>query len=100
MPECTTRKGQAKVIVMPKKPTYEKLEKRVQELEQAESKRKRSEEQLIHSHDLMDYIISHARSSIAVHDKDLKYINWLSGSPAQVRRWGRCWRRSPSTGPL
>ena len=59
---------------MLKKPTYEELEKRVQKLEQAESERKRSEEQLIHTHDLMDYIISHARSSIAVHDKDLKYI--------------------------
>jgi PAS domain S-box-containing protein len=59
---------------MPKKPTYEALEKRVQELEQAELERKRSEEQLIHAHDLMDYIISHARSAIAVHDRDLKYI--------------------------
>ncbi|MHC4784028.1 MAG: PAS domain-containing protein, partial [Planctomycetota bacterium] len=59
---------------MLKKPTYEELEKRVQKLEQAESELKRSEEQLIHTHDLMDYIISHARSSIAVHDKDLKYI--------------------------
>ena len=60
---------------MPKKPTYEELEKRVQELEQTESERKRIEEQLIHSHDLMDYIISHARSSIAIHDRDLKYIH-------------------------
>ncbi len=59
---------------MPKKPTYEELEKRVQELEHGESARKRGEEQPIHSHDLMDYIISHARSAIAVHDRDLKYI--------------------------
>ena len=49
------------------KPTYE-------ELEQAESNRTRMEEQPIHSHALMDYIISHARSAIAVFDRDLKYI--------------------------
>ena len=59
---------------MPKKPTYEDLEKRVQELEQTESECKRLLKQLNHSHDLIDYIISHARSSIAVHDRDLKYI--------------------------
>ena len=60
--------------IMPKKPSYEELEIRIQELEQAESEHKLSEEQLIHSHDLMDYIISHAQSAIAVHDKDLKYV--------------------------
>jgi PAS domain S-box-containing protein len=38
------------------------------------SVQKRSEEALIHSHDLMRYIIEHNRSAIAVHDKDLKYI--------------------------
>ena len=59
---------------MPKKPTYEDLEKRVQELEQTESECKRLLKQLNHSHDLIDYIISHSRSSIAVHDRDLKYI--------------------------
>ena len=55
--------------------TYEDLEKKVQELEQKKSECKRILKQLIHSHDLMDYIISHARSSIAVHDKDLKYLH-------------------------
>ncbi|MDA3790354.1 MAG: PAS domain S-box protein [Desulfobacula sp.] len=59
---------------MTEKPTYEELKKKIQTLEQAESNRKRSEKQLIHSHDLMDYIISHARSAIAVFDRDLKYI--------------------------
>ena len=59
---------------MSEKPSYEELKKRVQELEQVESERKHNEEQLIHSRDLMDYIISHARSSIAVHDRDLNYI--------------------------
>jgi PAS domain S-box-containing protein len=59
---------------MPKKPTYEELEKRVQELEQAESEHKHNEAELIHSHKLMDYIISHARSAIAIHDRDLNYI--------------------------
>ncbi len=59
---------------MDKKPTYEELKKRIQQLEQAESNRNPSEKQLIHSHDLMDYIISHARSAIAVFDRELKYI--------------------------
>jgi len=59
---------------MTEKPTYKELEKKIKELEQAESYIKHNEEQLIHSHDLMDYIISHARSAIAVHDRDLKYI--------------------------
>jgi len=59
---------------MAQKPTYEELKKKIQKLERAESNRKRSEKQLIHSHDLMDYIISHARSAIAVFDRDLKYI--------------------------
>jgi diguanylate cyclase (GGDEF)-like protein/PAS domain S-box-containing protein len=59
---------------MTEKPTYEELKKKIQTLEQAESNRKRSKGQLIHSHDLMDYIISHARSAIAVFDRDLKYI--------------------------
>ncbi|ASB48254.1 PAS domain S-box protein [Alkalitalea saponilacus] len=43
--------------------------------------RKRAEESLLisnkqleHSHYLMDYVIKHNRSAIAVHDRDLKYI--------------------------
>jgi len=59
---------------MARKLTYEELKKKIQKLEQAESNRKRREKQLIHSHDLMDYIISHARSAIAVFDRNLKYI--------------------------
>lgn len=59
---------------MTEKPSYEYLEKRIQELEQAEYNRKRSEEKLIHAYGLMDYIISHARSAIAVFDRDFKYI--------------------------
>lgn len=38
------------------------------------SERKKSEEQLLHSHNLMRYIIEHSNSAIAIHDKDLKYI--------------------------
>ncbi|MEI6310373.1 MAG: PAS domain S-box protein, partial [bacterium] len=38
------------------------------------SERKRAEETLTHSHDLMRYIIEHNRSAVAVHDRDLKYI--------------------------
>jgi len=59
---------------MTEKPTYEELEQRIQELERVESNLKRSKEELIHSYDLMDYIISHARSAIAVFDRDLRYI--------------------------
>lgn len=35
---------------------------------------KKSEEQLVHSRDLMRYIIEHNRSAVAVHDRDLKYL--------------------------
>ena len=59
---------------MPNKLTFEDLEKRVRDLEQTESKCKHLLKQLNHSHGLMDYIISHARSSIAIHDRDLKYL--------------------------
>ncbi len=38
------------------------------------TKRKQAEEALIHSHEILQYIIEHSRSAIAVHDKDLKYI--------------------------
>lgn len=36
--------------------------------------RKRAEESLLHSHELMSYVIEHSRSAIAVHDKNLNYI--------------------------
>ena len=35
---------------------------------------RRATEQLAHSRDLLDYVISHARSAIAVHDRDLNYV--------------------------
>ena len=38
------------------------------------TERKKAEEVLNHSHDLMRYIIEHNRSAIAVHDRDLKYV--------------------------
>lgn len=38
------------------------------------TERKQAEEALSHSHDLMNYVIKHNRSAIAVHDRDLKYI--------------------------
>jgi PAS domain S-box-containing protein len=38
------------------------------------TKRKKDEESLIHSRNLMSYIIGHSRSAIAVHDRDLKYL--------------------------
>jgi two-component system, cell cycle sensor histidine kinase and response regulator CckA len=36
--------------------------------------RKQAERQLQYSHDLLEYIITHARSAIAVHDRDLRYV--------------------------
>ena len=36
--------------------------------------RKNAEQELIHSHELMQYIIEHNKGSIAVHDRDLNYI--------------------------
>lgn len=36
--------------------------------------RKKFEEELEHSHELMRYIIEHANSGVAVHDKDLRYV--------------------------
>jgi PAS domain S-box-containing protein len=38
------------------------------------SERKKAEEALSHSHDLMKYIIEHNQSAIAVHDKNLNYL--------------------------
>lgn len=38
------------------------------------TERKKAEEALRHSYDLMRYIIEHNRSAIAVHDRDLNYI--------------------------
>jgi len=35
---------------------------------------KRFQDQLLQSHHLLDYVISNARSAIAVHDRDLRYI--------------------------
>jgi PAS domain S-box-containing protein len=38
------------------------------------TERRRTEARLAHSHQLMQYVIQHNRSAIAVHDKDLRYI--------------------------
>lgn len=38
------------------------------------TERKRAEEALRHSHELMQYIIDHANSAVAVHDRDLRYV--------------------------
>jgi PAS domain S-box-containing protein len=38
------------------------------------SERKKTELALSHSHDLMQYIIEHSRSAIAVHDRDFRYM--------------------------
>jgi PAS domain S-box-containing protein len=38
------------------------------------TERKLAETRLVHSHDLMRYIIEHTKSAVAVHDRDLRYI--------------------------
>lgn len=38
------------------------------------TERKRAEDELKHSHDLLKYIIEHARSAVAVHDRELRYL--------------------------
>ncbi len=38
------------------------------------SRRKQAEEDLVHRHELMRYIIEHVRSAVAVMDRDLRYI--------------------------
>lgn len=45
-----------------------------EELKRSIMERKMAEEQLVHSRDLMRYIIEHNRSAVAVHDRDLKYL--------------------------
>ena len=38
------------------------------------TEREKAREKLVHMHGLMQYVISHAQSAIAVHDRDLRYI--------------------------
>ncbi len=38
------------------------------------TERKQAEEKIAHFHDLMQYIIEHNNSAVAVHDRDLRYI--------------------------
>ncbi|MFW6286593.1 MAG: PAS domain S-box protein, partial [Candidatus Sumerlaeota bacterium] len=38
------------------------------------TERKQAEETLRHSHELMQYIIEHVNSAVAVHDRDLRYV--------------------------
>ncbi|MBN2654349.1 MAG: PAS domain S-box protein [Nitrospirae bacterium] len=38
------------------------------------TEQKKAQQELTHSHNLMRYIIDHTNSSVAVHDKELKYI--------------------------
>lgn len=38
------------------------------------TEKKKAENELIHSHNLLQYIIEHSRSAIAIHDRDLRYV--------------------------
>lgn len=53
---------------------YEEYKTQNEELFNAKEKAEESERTIKHSHYLMQYIIEHSRSAIAVHDKDFKYI--------------------------
>jgi len=46
----------------------------IQALVQDITERQQSERQLLHYHELMQYIITHNRSAVAVHDRELRYI--------------------------
>lgn len=50
------------------------LERNIEERKRIEEQLRKSRENLLHSHDLMSYVIKHNSSSVAVHDKDLNYI--------------------------
>ena len=50
------------------------LKQKIQELEHSESERKRAEEQLKESEEIMRYIIKHDPNAIAVYDRNLQYI--------------------------
>ncbi|NLT15041.1 MAG: PAS domain S-box protein [Clostridiales bacterium] len=45
--------------------------------------RKNAEKAILHSHDLMRYIIEHNRSAVAIHDKDLNYM-YISRPYAEI----------------
>ena len=59
---------------MSKKPTYEALEKRIRELEQAESGRKQAEEALSESEEKFRRIVETAGEGFILMDEDLKII--------------------------
>ena len=53
------------------------------------TERKRAEEALAHSHDLMRYIIEHSRGAVAVHDRELNYV-YVSQSYLQDYKVKEC----------
>ncbi|MFW6352553.1 MAG: PAS domain S-box protein, partial [Bacteroidota bacterium] len=52
----------------------QKLSQDNEELKKTKEELTKSADHLKHSHELMDYIIKHNRSAIAVHDRDLNYV--------------------------
>jgi PAS domain S-box-containing protein len=53
---------------------YEEYKTQNEEISEAKERVEKSEKKLRHFHDLMQYIIEHSRSAIAVHDKNYRYI--------------------------
>jgi len=60
---------------MPEKPTYEELEQRIQELEQAGSKRKLAKEALQESEEKYSRLFHHSNDGIFIHDLDANIID-------------------------
>ncbi len=56
------------------KQSQKELKNALQHMVEEMSKREELELKLTHSRNLMQYVIEHSRSAIAVHDKDLRYV--------------------------
>jgi len=74
---------------MPKKPTYEELEQRILELEQAEAKREMAEKSLRKVEEKYQELAESISDVFFAMDKNLRYIYWnkaseiLTGIPAE-----------------
>jgi two-component system cell cycle sensor histidine kinase/response regulator CckA len=70
---------------MPEKATYEELEKKIRELEQKESERKRVDEAIKKSEEILQMFIKHTPAAIAMCDLEMRYMAY---SDRWVRDYG------------
>jgi len=74
---------------MPRKPTYDELEKRVKELEKKTQERKRSEVGLRNSQQFNETVISSVSEGVVVYDSEFRFLLWnkfmenMIGVPAE-----------------